>query len=193
MKTKNWSMKDILDKHKSGMIKGMVGSTTLYPPNNVNTVMLTIAKEEEEAKKSVGRPNLEKSQQDLHDNGRTYTFKINSMGKPRMTQRDKWLNPPRECVARYWALKEVLTTLAKKEGFIMPHSGYHLTFYLEMPKSWSKSKKETMNNTPHQQKPDKDNLEKFFLDILCPKDEKVWDGRVTKYWSYEGRIDIRVK
>ena len=48
-----------------------------------------------------------------------------------------------------------------------------------------------MDGQPHQQTPDKDNLEKALLDALCPDgDARIWDGRVTKRWGYKGQIII---
>ncbi|MGU0055537.1 RusA family crossover junction endodeoxyribonuclease [Enterobacter hormaechei] len=43
-----------------------------------------------------------------------------------------------------------------------------------------------MNGKPHQQKPDKDNLEKALLDAIFDDDSRVWDGRVTKVWGRGG-------
>jgi len=59
-----------------------------------------------------------------------------------------------------------------------------------MPKSWGKKKKEYFNGKPHQQKPDKDNLEKSLLDAIFNDDSHIWDGRVSKIWGEEGRIII---
>jgi Holliday junction resolvase RusA-like endonuclease len=59
-----------------------------------------------------------------------------------------------------------------------------------MPKSWSKAKKDEMRGGPHQQTPDKDNLEKAILDSLYENDSHVWDGWVTKLWADEGAIEV---
>ncbi|MBG3071584.1 RusA family crossover junction endodeoxyribonuclease, partial [Proteus mirabilis] len=48
-----------------------------------------------------------------------------------------------------------------------------------------------MNGKPHQQKPDKDNLEKALLDAIFDDDSRVWDGRVTKVWGKRGQIIIQ--
>lgn len=117
-------------------------------------------------------------------------FNVNPMGKPRMTQRDKWLKPPRKPVALYWAFKEVLNSTAKSAGFVMPESDYHIFAIIQMPHSWPEKKKNLMDGTPHQQKPDKDNIEKGILDALLGDDSKVWDGRMTKRWGISGRIII---
>jgi len=105
--------------------------------------------------------------------------------KPRMTRRDKWLKPPRPCVAQYWAYKDLLRTF----DIELPIP-YKITFYLAMPKSWSKKKKAAHDNQPHLQTPDKDNLEKAFLDALFDNDKHVWSGWAEKRWASEGMIKI---
>ena len=116
-------------------------------------------------------------------------FEIVPIAKPRMTRRDKWLNPARPCVAKYRAFCDELRL--QVQGFVMPESNYHVIFVLPMPESWSLKKKEAMEGKPHQQVPDKDNLEKALLDALCPvSDAHIWDGRVSKVWGFEGRITI---
>jgi len=116
------------------------------------------------------------------------SFPVDAMGKPRMTQQDRWKKRP--ATDRYWELKSRLKSIAEGAKFELPACNYHMVFYLPMADSWPKSKKEEMVGRPHQQKPDKDNLEKAVLDCLCKEDSYVWDGRVTKLWAYHGRIDI---
>lgn len=59
-----------------------------------------------------------------------------------------------------------------------------------MPKSWSGKKRAQMAGKPHQQRPDRDNLEKALLDALFSEDCAVWDGRTTKVWGETGQIII---
>ncbi len=118
------------------------------------------------------------------------TLMVTPIGKPRMTQRDKWLNPPRKPVKLYWEFKDALAKEAMLKGFKIPSSSFHVTFVLPMPMSWSQSKKAQMNNTPHQQKPDNDNMMKAFKDCLCEDDSYVWDYRITKIWGEYGKIII---
>lgn len=117
-------------------------------------------------------------------------FNVNPMGKPRMTQRDKWLSPPRKNVAHYWKYKETLIFEAKKYNFVMPESDYHIIAIVQMPHSWGSKKQNLMDGTPHQQKPDKDNIEKGILDALLKDDSKVWDGRISKKWGRSGKIVV---
>ncbi len=115
----------------------------------------------------------------------TKEYLITPVPKPRMTRSDKWKK--RDCVVRYYAFKDEV----QANKITLPESDYHVTFILPMPKSWSKKKKQEMNGKPHQQKPDKDNLEKALLDAIFDDDCKIWDGRVTKLWGEVGKIVIK--
>jgi len=115
-------------------------------------------------------------------------FNITPIPKPRMTHADRRI--PRPPVTRYWAFKDELNILAKQDGFELPDA-FEVTFYLPMPKSWSKKKKAAMQGQPHQQVPDLDNLEKALLDSLLPGDDSgVWRKLSQKIWDYEGGIII---
>lgn len=61
--------------------------------------------------------------------------------------------------------------------------------------------KATGNNrpeTPHTQKPDKDNLEKLVLDVMeragvFQNDSQAADGPVSKFWGYQGSLVVLVE
>lgn len=110
-------------------------------------------------------------------------YYIDPVPKPRMTVSDKWKKRP--CVERYWAYKDLLRTFD-----IQLPVPYKITFYLPMPKSWSKKKKDEHFGQPHLQKPDKDNLEKALLDGLLDEDSHVWSGWAEKRWAFAGSIEI---
>jgi len=110
---------------------------------------------------------------------------INPVAKPRQTQRDKWAKRP--CVMRYRAFADQL----RASGLTLPECGYHLIFVLPMPPSWTDKKRVKMNGKPHQQVPDKDNLEKAVLDALFENDCRVWDGRVSKFWGVRGKLIVK--
>lgn len=119
-----------------------------------------------------------------------YEFLINPMGKPRMTQRDKWLNPPRVAVLKHRIAKHGLQTYAMLNKCALQES-FKITFVLAMPESWSSKKKISMNGQPHRQKPDIDNLLKFVMDALLPEgDECINDVHAIKIWGYEGKVTI---
>lgn len=110
---------------------------------------------------------------------------INPVPKPRMTKSDTWKK--RDCVVQYWDFKDKIKKLKIK----IEESGQHIIFVLPMAKSWSEKKKKLYDWKPHQQKPDKDNLEKALLDSLFEKDEHIWDSRVSKIWGREWKIIIK--
>ena len=119
-----------------------------------------------------------------------YTFEITPVPKPRMSSTDRW--KPSARAQKYWGYKKHLLYLANLQNFSMPFCRYHLTFHLPMPASWKSDKRSALRGMPHQQTPDKDNLEKGFLDALLTDDSGVWDGRVTKLWDDKGRIEITI-
>lgn len=140
--------------------------------------------------KSAGPPMLLKAPATLKSHyPRTLVVHLAAMGAVRQTQSDKWKKRPAVIAYREYcdALRAALP------NFIMPESGYHLTFYLPIPESWSKKRKLQYEGAAHKSKPDKDNLEKAFLDALCESDQHVWDGRVTKRWSARPRIVLRIE
>lgn len=113
-------------------------------------------------------------------------YPITPVPKPRQTQRDKWLNPPRPEVARYRAFADEV----RGEG-VKFSNGNSITFGLPMPKSWSKKKRAEQDGKPHTQVPDADNLEKALFDAIFKDDSHIWHiGEVKKLWSVEGYIII---
>lgn len=111
-------------------------------------------------------------------------YNITPMGKPRMTQRDKWKQRP--CVMRYRAFKDQVRAL----GVEVPDSGATVIFYVPMPKSWTKTKRSFLDGKSHQQRPDIDNMLKALLDAVYEEDCQIWDIRVKKIWAQEGAISV---
>lgn len=85
-------------------------------------------------------------------------------------------------IEKYNEYKINLCALAKKVRFSPPEQGGHLIFYIPMPKTWSKSKKQKYHLQLHQSTPDWDNLAKAFFDSLMSQDKGIADVRVTKRW-----------
>lgn len=122
---------------------------------------------------------------------KTYRFDIEPVAAVRTSRGDVVMarrGNPRPAIARYYVFREQLNILALQQNFVMPEFGYRLVFHLPMPASWSAKKRREMCGQPHQQRPDKDNLEKAFLDALLEEDSHIWDGRVTKLWAETGHI-----
>ena len=113
-------------------------------------------------------------------------FNVTPIGKPRMTQRDRWKN--RACVLAYYEFKDTIRD--QLGGFVFPNSGSTVTFFLPPPKSWSKKKRREHENQPHMVRPDIDNLLKALLDSLFENDSCVWDVRSRKVYSTTPRIEI---
>lgn len=126
-------------------------------------------------------------------------FNITPIGAPRMTQSDKWKLDPyhkdpkrrqRKAVTQYFKFKTEINRQATLNNFKLPESGFHVIFIIPMPHSWVMRKRNNLNNTPHQQKPDCDNMIKAVKDSLCKNDANIWDYRITKYWGNSGKIII---
>lgn len=123
-------------------------------------------------------PTTRMEQDTGHEPLAEQTVNVAPIGKPRMTSRDKWHKRP--CVDRYWRFKDAI-----KSSVTVPDNASHLSWiaYFEMPKSWSKSKKRKMSNTPHRCKPDRDNVDKAILDALFIDDSKIYSGSLLKMWD----------
>lgn len=101
------------------------------------------------------------------------------MGKPRMTQRDKWAKRP--AVQKYWNYKDELKVACKD----MPEDTNLITWdvFFAMPKSWSEKKKREKGGTSHDQKPDRDNIDKGILDAILGEDKLISHGTLNKWWD----------
>jgi Holliday junction resolvase RusA-like endonuclease len=116
-------------------------------------------------------------------------YLITPISKPRMTRRDKWLNPARPAVARFRSFcNEIMAAKVK-----LSPSDCHVTFILPLPDSTPKKIKLKLDGMPHMQKPDLDNCLKALLDSLFVNDSIVWDIRATKKWGREGKIVIETQ
>ena len=59
-----------------------------------------------------------------------------------------------------------------------------VVFYLPIPRGWSKARRIAAHLTPHQQRPDVDNLLKALFDSAWPEEDcRAWDVRATKLWA----------
>lgn len=95
-------------------------------------------------------------------------------------------------IEKYNKYKVSLLALAKQQRFTPAEQGMHIVFYLPVPASWRKHKKERMHMMLHNSRPDWDNLAKGFFDGLLAEDNKIADVRVTKKWVNQehGYIDV---
>lgn len=90
---------------------------------------------------------------------------------------------------KYRAFADELRWYARVNNY-KPKDSLKADFFLPMPKSWSKKKREQKNLTPHDQKPDIDNMIKAFLDVLMEEDKLVAEVHCRKFWGETGRIII---
>jgi Holliday junction resolvase RusA-like endonuclease len=91
---------------------------------------------------------------------------------------------------KYFGFKDAINKEAVKKGYT-PGNPLSITFYITMPKSWSKRKKEQMIGKPHKSRPDLDNLIKAFKDSLLVEDSHIWHyATMEKRWSDIGRIEV---
>lgn len=111
------------------------------------------------------------------------SYPITPIPKPRMVRSDSWKKRP--AVMRYWAFKDKVRELG-----IELQSPCKITFYIEMPKSWSKKKRDEWCGKPHMNKPDGDNLEKGLLDSVFDDDAHMWAVSWEKRWAVEGSITV---
>lgn len=91
---------------------------------------------------------------------------------------------------RYRAFADKLRSEAKRRGMAIHEQYSEVVFFLPMPASWSVAKRKKMAHTPHQQKPDIDNLLKAVFDALCEEDCHIWQIKASKYWADKGIINI---
>lgn len=114
------------------------------------------------------------------------SWDINPVGKPRMTQRDRWGR--RKAVLNYRAFADQV----RLRGVAVPEGGARVTFVLPMPVSWSRAKRCKHLDAPHRQKPDLDNLVKALLDAIYGDDAGVHDLHARKVWGERGGIIVEV-
>ncbi len=114
-------------------------------------------------------------------------YDIIPVPKPRQTQSDKWKKRP--CVVRYRSFADE----ARACGLDVVN-GDAITFILPMPKSWTQSKKDRLDGTPHLSRPDIDNLLKSVLDSIYKEDSIVWKlAGLEKRWGVAGKIIVERK
>lgn len=100
-----------------------------------------------------------------------------------MTQRDKWRK--RACVLRYWAFKDKCRVYRVK---LEPPC--RVVFHMPFPPSCPEALRAKLDGTPHEQRPDLDNLIKALLDAIFTEDAHVWNIRAEKRWSRVAGIEV---
>lgn len=121
-----------------------------------------------------------------------FILDVNPVPKPRMTRQDKWKERP--VTKRYWSYKEDLLACCEEQGLTdIPAHIKRLSFFMQMPKTWSKVKRNEMCGKDHADRPDLDNLLKAFQDCLCKQDQHICRIKdLSKVWEYNGKIEIEL-
>lgn len=123
---------------------------------------------------------------------------VDPMGKPRMTQKDKWARRP--VVLRYWSFCDMIRLAARNvdgvnvqkeiEDAVIDH--FLVEAIMPMPENWSEKKKQEMEGQPHRVKPDLDNAHKGVQDALLKDDSGVASIEATKSWGRKGYLGITI-
>lgn len=95
-------------------------------------------------------------------------------------------------IERYNKFKVSVLALAKAQRFQPVEQGMHIIFYMPVPQSWRKHKKDSMHMKLHTSRPDIDNLLKSVMDGWLVEDNFIADIRVTKKWVNQliGYIEV---
>jgi len=87
-------------------------------------------------------------------------------------------------IEKYNNYKASLFEQSKINRFDIPEQGLCISFFVPVPKSWKKWKKEAMHFKLHQSTPDLSNFLKAFEDALCVQDKYIAHyGELSKYWT----------
>ena len=116
-----------------------------------------------------------------------YLFDVVPMGAVRMNRADRWRKRP--VVLQYFQFKDRLREQAKELKFELGKT-FNAVYFLPMPDSWSNKKKEKMNGSIHESKPDTDNITKGIKDALRENDSDIWWEKAEKRWAFKGSILI---
>lgn len=115
------------------------------------------------------------------------------IGKPRMTQRDKWAK--RDCVVAYRNWADHARLMAHAVGGVPDVARITDVSWVarfEPPKSTSKKRRAELIGTLHRVKPDRDNIDKAILDALFKEDQGIASGTIKKVWAEESSLEITI-
>jgi Holliday junction resolvase RusA-like endonuclease len=115
-----------------------------------------------------------------------------AIGKPRLTQRDKWAKRPQ--VVRYynWA-NRVRALVSDKLPPAASVQSLDLIARFEPPHSWPKKRRIAVIGSQHRCKPDVDNLLKAGMDALWKNDSAIGSVTATKLWDWNACLEIWIR
>lgn len=131
--------------------------------------------------------------QEPEENSVTFVVMGTPIGKPRMTQRDKWQKRP--CVLAYRSYADNLRAIVPKILGEVDCYALDIIAHVAVKPSWSDKKKAAKIGKPCRSKPDADNITKSVADALFDDDSGIWDERCRKYWCAQGdeRTQVTVR
>lgn len=96
---------------------------------------------------------------------------------------------------RYNEYKICLSAEAKRVRFTFPDQGASIKFFIPMPKTWRKKKRDMMHMMLHTSRPDLDNLLKATFDSLFAEDKTIAHYEAAKFWVDFpiGWIEVTIK
>jgi hypothetical protein len=98
-------------------------------------------------------------------------------------------------ILRYYEYKKKVKKLFLQSGLKeYPESNVWFRFFVPMPPSWSKKKRDHHCFEKHQNVPDASNYHKALEDSCSEKDRRNWDYRASKFWidAPDGYIEIEI-
>ena len=116
----------------------------------------------------------------------TFTIPGLPLGKPRMTQRDKWKKRP--CVVAYRAWADIARLSCPKlpPPEMITRLDWTAVFAVN-PGT------EGQIGTQHREKPDRDNIDKAILDALFEDDSSIAYGTIRKEWGEQDGIVVTIE
>lgn len=122
----------------------------------------------------------------------SFALRCDPMGKPRMTQRDKWQKRP--VVIRYRDFCDQVRAAAARRGFDPEWNcfGIKIRAHIQIKPSWSTKKKKRLIGKIARSKPDFDNIIKGVCDALFKEDAVLGGGSCWKWWCAPGDQRISV-
>lgn len=108
-----------------------------------------------------------------------FTFWGQPVPKPRMTQQDKWLKPPRPEVGRWFTFKDAFLLQARTAGFKAGDliCEIHVKFFMKIRGGLHQ------RGSWHTLKPDLSNMLKAVEDALVDEDEMIYKESLEKRWD----------
>lgn len=118
------------------------------------------------------------------------------MGAVRQSSSDGWKQRP--VVMRYRAYKDELrlnlNLLITPDllAALVGSKNFDLVFKMPFPKTYNKKKRKLLAGTPHNEKPDIDNLIKAIFDTICIDDKHICSVTAAKYWQFDKYPGVRI-